>query len=815
MNGSGGVGTDACEVLDALPDAVILMDTAGDLVWGNPAAEALFGRSVEDSVGTNALDLIHPDDQNLAIVSIASVQAKDVGTPLEVRVRGPEGWRLVEVIGRPFGDDLILISLRDLTERRRWEVAGSETERARVLIQNGASITMLVRPDGVVETTSAAITRSLRLDQEAVEGAHLSEIVHPDDHHVIERAITDVRPGAALTVEARLTTGDGTWIPFALTFVDLRDDPTVEGLVVSGHGIADRVRVEHELRGALSMLQATFDSTTDGILVVDHEGRITGRNTRFMEMWSGPSRPAGRSNRADDPEAIARAASRLRDPQAFLATVGQMAAMPEASSSDRIEFLDGRVYERESRPQRIDGKVVGRVWSFRDVTDTVQLQEQLIHQAFHDPLTGLANQALFRDRVEHATARSDRQGTELAVLFVDVDDFKTINDSLGHAAGDELLRIVAERLRECVRGSDTVARLGGDEFAVLVEDSAVGEPEIVAERIIETVHRPITIGGREVVVSASVGIALGSGSPAADLLRNADLAMYTAKANGKDRHRTFAPAMFDAALERLEVEASLRGAAARGELLVHYQPVVDMVSGAVSGFEALVRWQHPERGLVQPSGFIPFAEQSGLITEIGTHVLETACREASGWLAACPDTRPTMSVNLSPNQLLEPDLAQRVGDILDRTGLPPELLCLEITEGALMHDPLAAIDALRSLREIGLRLAVDDFGTGYSSLAYLQRFPIDILKVDQSFVSDLTGAPDSPMVSAIVRLALTLGVTPLAEGIETPEQAELLVSFGCRLAQGYLFGHPADAATSLDLLAGGSVTPERRPVATR
>jgi diguanylate cyclase (GGDEF)-like protein/PAS domain S-box-containing protein len=801
MSGTEGELALAAAVAAAVPDAVIVMDPTTSLVWANPAAEALFGMTMADAEGLSGLDLIHPDDVTMAIVAIGSVQGKDVGTPLEIRIRTATGWRLVEVIGKPFGDDHILISLRDLTERRRWEVAGNEVERARALIQNGASITLLVLPDGEVETSSAAITRHLGLDQEKVEGRPLVELVHPDDRDAVADAVCRVVPGASLTVEARLVHDDGSVTPFALTLVDLRDDPTVGGLVVTAHDISDRVAVERDLRGALSMLQATFDATTDGILVVDRRGHITGSNQRFAEMWRVEAEHLAAGN---DAAVLSSVREQVVDPEAFAAKVEGLYADPEAESHDVIEFNDGRVYERESRPQRVDGRVVGRVWSFRDVTANRRLQEMLSHQAFHDPLTGLANQALFRDRVEHAAARIDRQGGRLAVLFVDVDDFKTINDSLGHASGDVLLRVVSERLRECVRSSDTVARLGGDEFAILVEDAVEGDAEVVADRIIEAVHRPITVAEREVVVSASVGIAFGTaGANPDELLRNADLAMYTAKGSGKDCHQSYEPAMFHAALERLEVEASLRGAGARGELVVHYQPVVDMVSGDLTGFEALVRWNHPERGLLQPGSFIPFAEQSGLIGEIGAYVLDRACHDLAAWTAglAAGAELPTVSVNVSPNQLTEPDLARRVRATLERHGLAPDQLCLEITEGALMSDPLAAIDALVSLREIGLRLAVDDFGTGYSSLAYLQRFPIDILKIDRSFVSDLSAAPESPMVAAIVQLALTLGLTPLAEGIETPEQSALLLSYGCRLAQGYLYGKPVDPESAAALVA--------------
>jgi len=792
----------------SLPDAVLVIGTVGDVVWANQSAEDLFGLALADSIGLNGLDLVHPDDQVLVLMSLDSVQDKTVGTAIEVRVRTADGWRLVEIVGRPFGDQQVLLCLRDLTQRRRWEVTHNDTELARALIENAASVTLLVDLDGIVASCSGGVTRMLGLDTDLVEGAPMTNLVAAEDHDRLGEAFALARPGEAATVEARLVRGDATLVPFALTLVDLRDDPTVEGWVVSGHEITDRVRAEHDLRGALSLLEATFDSTAEGLLVVDNRGSITGFNRRFVDMWELPQDIL---ESRDDDAAIGYVLSQLHDPDAFITKIQELYSTLEAESHDTLHFIDGRVVDRFSYPQRVDGAVVGRVWSFSDVTANVRLQDELKHQAFHDALTGLANQSLFRDRVEHAAARIARAGGRLAVLFVDLDDFKTINDSLGHAAGDDLLVAVSKRLRECLRTIDTAARLGGDEFAILVEDADDERVALqIADRVIGSLQRPIVLSGREVVVSASVGIAYGApGSNAEDLLRNADLAMYTAKAQGKRCFRIFAPAMHHAALERLEAEATLRGAAERGELVVHYQPIFDLWSGRIEGFEALVRWQHPTRGLLAPGAFIPFAEQTGLIDEIGRHVLMTACAEAASWPAdGVGHDAPAISVNLAPRQLLDPRLPSWIRASIELVGLAPERLILEITEGALMADPFAAISSLEALDRMGVRLAVDDFGTGYSSLAYLQQFPIDILKIDRAFVSNLTSDPSSSLASAIVQLTRTLGLTPLAEGIETEEQAEVLRTLGCSLAQGFHLGRPIDAAATRSLLAQRSGRPE-------
>jgi diguanylate cyclase (GGDEF)-like protein len=571
--------------------------------------------------------------------------------------------------------------------------------------------------------------------------------------------------------------------------------------------VSDRVRAEQELREANSLRAATLESTAEGILVVDLDGRVVSYNARFAEMWRLPDQAISRS---DDHHVIEAIQRQLRDPASFVSKIRDLYAAPESASRDVLEFIDGRVFERDSMPQRIDGEVVGRVWSFRDMTEQVRLQDELSHQAFHDPLTGLANQALFRDRLAMAMARLARHGGELAVMFIDLDDFKTVNDNLGHGVGDALLASVGERLTAVLRPGDTAARLGGDEFAVLVDE--VLDPTdapMVGERIVEVLGRPVTVAGATVAVSASVGIAYGVATDEVeDLLRNADLAMYTAKAAGKRRVEVFADEMHHAAAQRLDVEARLRGAADRGELVLHYQPIVELASGRITAMEALVRWQHPERGLLGPLSFIPFAEEGGLIDEIGHHVMVTACEDACRWARDVgPLHAPAVSVNLSPRQLQDRDLADRVELLLHRSGLHPAQLVLEITEGALMRDPVAATSGLEQLSRLGVRLAVDDFGTGYSSLSYLQQLPIDILKIDGAFVADDMATAGWSLAQAIIHIAHALGLVPIAEGVETQVQADALVELGCSLAQGYHLGRPVDAETARRMIADGAVLP--------
>ena len=451
--------------------------------------------------------------------------------------------------------------------------------------------------------------------------------------------------------------------------------------------------------------------------------------------------------------------------------------------------------------------VSGLVLNTRDVSERRQLEDQLSHQAFHDNLTSLANRALFKDRVDHALLRTKRQTPSVAVLFLDLDGFKEVNDSLGHAAGDRLLIQVGQRLVSCVRPSDTVARFGGDEFAVLIEDASDDlELAAVAERILEDLRQPFIINDRELHVRGSMGIARMD--PDVDgvdqLLRNADLAMYRAKAAGQGGYERYDPGMHTQLVERMQLEADLRRALDDGELFLHYQPTLDLASGQIVGAEALCRWNHPTRGLVPPTEFIPLAEASGLIQRLGAWVLREACRQAAVWQRANPhrDKPLTLSVNLSGRQLQHAQVIQDVTDALRDSGLPPESLVLEMTESVLLDDSETVLDILRQLKELGARLAIDDFGTGYSSLSYLHRFPVDILKIDRSFVERLSHASDNAeLARTVVRLGQSLQLVTVAEGVEDSAQFLALRRMGCDVGQGYYFGRPmlgAELARLLD-----------------
>ena len=440
------------------------------------------------------------------------------------------------------------------------------------------------------------------------------------------------------------------------------------------------------------------------------------------------------------------------------------------------------------------------------------------HEALYDPLTGLPNRSLFGDRLTHAVELADRRGETLAVLFVDLDDFKTVNDSLGHAAGDELLLCAAERAVVAARSSDSLARLGGDEFAFLLERTTEEGAALFAERFIEVLRAPLVIAGRNVTVDATIGCALSTpGKTGADeLLRNADLAMYAGKRKGKGCFVTYEPSMYEALADRLELEADLRGALERNEITVSYQPIVDVATGRLTAVEALARWNHPERGGVTPSVFIPLAEETGVIRALGRHVLVTACTQAKRWQDERPDQPIGITVNVSPAQFQHGELAADVRGALEHSGLAAALLTLEITESVLVERGDTFVDELEELSAIGVRLAVDDFGTGYSSLSSLARFPVDVLKIDRSFVVDVAHDDDGQaLVRSIVELGRSLGLVAVAEGVEASNQVSALIDAGCGLGQGFHFARPMDAEAINDLLAGRTAPAEEQLEAPR
>jgi len=481
----------------------------------------------------------------------------------------------------------------------------------------------------------------------------------------------------------------------------------------------------------------------------------------------------------------------------------------------RARRADGSWVDVEAMGDNLlgDPNVGGIVITLRDVSVRRELERTLTHQAFHDSLTGLANRALFTNRVAHALRRRNRTAHEVAVLFLDLDDFKTVNDSLGHAMGDQLLEEVAQRLDQSLRPGDTTARLGGDEFAILLEGMATTDDTFAAaRRLLDSLLEPFTLDGKAVDVHASIGIAFADQEAVGseELLRNADIAMYMAKARGKGDFEIFEPHMHEAAIRRLDLKADLQRAVDNGDFVLHYQPIIALDSGRVVGFEALVRWQHPVRGVLSPAEFIPLAEETNLILPLGRWVLEHACRQARSWHAL---HGTTMSVNLSQRQLAQPGLEAEVAEILRQTGVAPAAVTLEITESVVMHDVERTVAVLGRLRGLGVRVAIDDFGTGYSSLAVLRQLPIDVLKIDKAFVDGVgSSSEDTVLVATVIELARGLGLVTVAEGIEEEAQLAALQELHCCLGQGYHFARPLPAPAAAAFLRESGTSPDLRSV---
>ena len=550
-------------------------------------------------------------------------------------------------------------------------------------------------------------------------------------------------------------------------------------------------RAEAELRARDRRFRSLIENSSDGISVVGADGTIVYDSPSVAGILGyEPGERQGANVFAfvhdDDRETVEAAFADMLAGR----VAGTISLEVKAQHRDGSwRCLEARVKSLLDTPD-----VAGIVANFRDVTERRVLEGQLAHRAFHDVLTELPNRALFLDRIDHALATQKRTNEPVAVLFIDLDDFKTVNDGLGHAAGDVVLTVVAKRLLFASRASDTCARLGGDEFGILLEGlSGPADAYALGARLLESLADPIDVLGSQVSLNASLGIVLSTAADddAAALVRNADLAMYRAKSEGKGRYEIFEAGMHDAVVERLALKADLRRAVDNREFVTHYQPIVELTTSRISGAEALVRWQHPTRGLLAPAAFLELAEECGLMPAIGSMVLEQACADVARWNAG-GESR-TVSVNLSASQLKHDGIVDEVARVLQENGLDGASLTLEITETLLMEDPERAAGALSQLKELGVRLALDDFGTGYSSLSYLSRFPVDHLKIDKSFVDSLTGsgsANDASLVAAIAGIGEMLNLEVTAEGIERHSQLVELQSLGCHYGQGFYYAKP-------------------------
>ena len=789
-------------LLDNSYDVITVLDSHGSILYQSPSVRRVLGDDPEEKIGKSVFEpgRVHREDLEKVRQAFAEVMANP-GVPrtVDYRTRHADGsWRYIDSVAVNLLNDPsvagVVVNYRDVTERKEAEGRIREAEeRYRTLVETVPAVTYTDRavgsyPDLAVYTSpqiEELVGYSVQewLDPERVLW---EERLHPEDRTWVLTAEERSRAsGEPFSEEYRLLAKDGSVVWVRDEAVLLRNEAGEplywQGVLVD---VTDRKEAEEALRESEERLCRLADAALEGILVTD-EGVILQANRALTDMLG-----------YEASDVVGRSAVEFIAPE-YRELVRQKIASGNEEPYEIIGVSkDGTLLDLEvrGRAYSYQGRKVC-VTAVRDITERKKVEKRLEHQAFHDALTDLPNRQLLLDRLGHALQRTRRRrGRRVAALLMDLDNFKSINDSLGHEVGDLLLVVVAERLKRLLRPEDTLARFGGDEFVVLLEHvEGADVPVRVAERIIEELRDPFVLEGREVYTRASIGIAIGEArtKDPDDLLRNADTAMYLAKDEGSG-YKVFDTAMGHRAIDRLEAENDLRRAVEQEEFVVHYQPIVSLQTGEIFAVEALVRWEHPERGLLNPDEFVSLAEDSDLVVPMGEQVLRAACFRAKEWQEAHPRTPPlVMSVNLSARQLSRPDLAETVEGILKETELEGSCLTLDVTETVYVRTLAGNTATLDRLRDLEARIFIDDFGVGYSSLAYLKRLPADVLKIDRSFVKGLgEDVEDTAIVHMIIELAHTLGLEVIAKEVETNEQVALLKEMGCNMAQGYHFTEP-------------------------
>jgi len=795
-------------VLDAAFDAIVTITPDGLIRWFNRGAERAFGHRAAEVIGQPVTMLMPERYRELCVAGLhrylRTGEARVVGGTIElVGLRNDGSEFPIEMsLGETHenGHRLFTGVIRDITERKRTEGELREArDRFRSVFDHAPIGVAVVSPEGRYLQVNRSLCEILGRSEDELLNTTWQEITHPEDlasslayaRRIVEGEIPRYH------LEKRYLHADGHTVWASLSVSLVRDS---EGgplyFVAQIQEVTKRKEAERKLREA----EQRYRTLAERIPAVVYIQEIGSPDSAMymspqIEVLTGYS-----PEECKDPDL--RWGMVHPDDRERLQLEEELPGEPGEIFSTEYRVLHRHGHTKWVRNESvvIEDETSGtRYWQgfMLDITERKALEQQMHHQAFHDPLTGLPNRALFMDRLKDASARANRRGSTVAVLFTDLDNFKVINDSLGHKTGDQLLVAVAGRLEAHLRPEDTAARLGGDEFTILAED-VTGVDDMIrrAEQIAEILRPPFDLEGQRVFATASTGIALSSPlqQQPADLLRQADMAMYRAKHRGKARYEVFEPSMGTDASERLWLENELRRALEREEFRVYYQPIVSLESGRIVGAEALVRWEHPRRGLLLPGEFPSVAEDTGLIVQIGEVVLREACHRLRAWQQRSSNEPPlTVSVNLSPRQLFRPEL---VAEILAETAIEPGTLQLEITENVMTsNDAHSANSTLRSLKDLNIQLAVDDFGMGYSSLSYLKRFPVDFLKIDRAFIAglgrDTDGASkDAEIVPAMIDLTHALGLKAIAEGVETAGQLAQLRNMGCDFAQGYYFSEP-------------------------
>ncbi len=795
-------------------DIIYVHDLDGNYISINESAGRVLGYSAEEAKDLNMEMIAAPEHLPRVKRNLAKKLSGDLAqTIYELDCIRKDGSRVTLEVnssvirqdGKPIGIQGVA---RDITERKHAEEALRKSEeRYRDLFENANDLIYTHDLEGNFTSLNRAGELITGYSREEAIGMNLAEVVAPDFLEAA-RAMTarKLEGDKPTTYELEIISKAGERVTLELsTRLMLAPDGQPLGVQGLGRDITDRRKTENALHETLSLFSTTFESTADGIVVMSLDREIVTCNKKFVEMWEIDQTLI---DSKDGAAVVRHVAGLVADGDAFLKRLDVTYETQDSIISEILELKDGRLIERYSQPQYLEGKAIGRVACFRDITERSRAEERLRHYALHDTLTDLPNRVAFMGELERAIERAAGNSfAQFAVLFLDLDRFKVINDSLGHAVGDKLLMAISERLTACVRPGDVVARLGGDEFTILLHrTTTAGDVVNVAERLQAKISEPFRIDNYEVFTTASIGIVASSTvhRRAEDFLRDADAAMYRAKESGKARYEVFDTEMHVRNMNLLQIETDLRHAVDRGEFEVHYQPIVDLMTGNVKEFEALIRWRHPEHGLVMPNEFVEVAEETGLIIPIGEWILREACRQTVEWQRR-HDFPLSISVNLSAKQLMHPNLTAQVQYVLESTGLDSSQLKLEVTESTVMEHSERSLKVLSDLDALGVALSTDDFGTGYSSLSYLQRFPFERIKVDRSFVRVMTDDEKSGLiVKTILMLGDNLDIEVVAEGIETSAQLELLRDLGCRLGQGYLFSRPVTAAAAERFLTTGA-----------
>ncbi|MGE3466284.1 MAG: PAS domain S-box protein [Pyrinomonadaceae bacterium] len=795
-------------------DIIYVHDLKGNYISINQAAERIFGYTREEALSMNMKDITAPEHLGLVKRKLSQKLSGAANqTVYEVDCIKKDGTRsTLEVNSSVITKDGEPVAVqgiaRDITDRKHAEEAVRKSEnRYRDLFENANDLIYTHDLKGNFTSLNRAGELITGYSRDEALQMNIAQVVAPDfldlARTMTARKVESERP---TTYELEIVAKQGHRVTLELsTRLIVSSDGIPGGVQGIGRDITDRRKTEDSLRGTVSLFASTFESTADGIVVMGLDKGIVTCNKKFVEMWSVPDEMIAES---DGLKLIDFVANQLKEPEPFLRKIEAVYQTPMEIATEILELKDGRVFERYSQPQFMEDKIVGRVACFRDITERTRAEEKLRHYALHDTLTNLPNRVEFMNHLRQAVSRSEgNEFAKFAVLFLDLDRFKVINDSLGHSVGDKLLVAIAEKLSSCVRPGDVVARLGGDEFTILLHRTAdMVEVAGVAERLQTKIAEPIRIDNYEVFTTASIGVVVSGGvsRSAEDFLRDADAAMYRAKDAGKARYEIFDRDMHVRNMNLLQVETDLRHAVDRNEFEVFYQPIVDLATGNVAEFEALIRWRHPVQGLIVPNEFVHVAEETGLIVQIGKWILHEACRQTSEWQRRF-DLPLSISVNLSAKQLMQPNLTSQVENILIDSGLNAGQLKLEVTESTVMEHSERAMKVLSELDRLGIALSTDDFGTGYSSLSYLHRFPFERLKIDRSFINLMDeDKKSSAIVKTILMLGDNLDLEVVAEGIETVSQLENLRAMGCTKGQGYLFSRPIDKESVESFLAGGT-----------